>query len=117
MFESSSSDDRLRDSNPVRRIRIPFVFAVAAGLFISGIVSEPAGAITKSEVEAVCSGSREAYETYQAARSAFLTASEQLEQANGILVRPRPRSSVSGASTSPTGGPVMNSSRSSKLRP
>lgn len=86
MFESSSPEDLLRVSSPIRRIRIPFVFAVAAGLFMSGIVSEPAAAITKSEVEAVCSGSRDAYETYQEARSAFLTASEQLEQANGILV-------------------------------
>lgn len=59
---------------------------MVAGLFISGWASEPAGAITKSDVEAACSGSREAYETYQAARTAFLEASEQLERANGELV-------------------------------
>jgi len=65
-----------------RRLRVPVVCAVVAGLLASGFAAETAQAITKSEVEQVCADSREAYDTYQAARSDFLDASGDLEAAN-----------------------------------
>lgn len=59
--------------------------AVIAGLIASGFAAQPAQAISKSEVEAVCADSREAYDTYQAARASFSEATEDLETANLAL--------------------------------
>ena len=68
-----------------RRLRVPVIGIVVAGLLVSGFATEPAQAITKSEVEAVCADSREAYDTYQTARVDFLEAAEDLEAANWAL--------------------------------
>jgi murein DD-endopeptidase MepM/ murein hydrolase activator NlpD len=61
------------------------VGAVVAGLLASGLAAAPAQAITRSEVEQVCADSREAYDSYQAARADFLEATEDLEEANWAL--------------------------------
>lgn len=61
------------------------IVAVIAGFVGSGLAAEPAQAISKSEVEAVCADSREAYDTYQAARATFTEATEDLEEANWAL--------------------------------
>lgn len=68
-----------------RRLRVPVICAVVAGLLASGFAAQPAQAITKSEVEAVCVDSREAYDAYQTARADFIEASEDLEAANWAL--------------------------------
>lgn len=68
-----------------RRLRLPVIGAVIAGLIASGLAAQPAQAISKSEVEAVCADSREAYDTYQAARASFADATEDLETANLAL--------------------------------
>jgi murein DD-endopeptidase MepM/ murein hydrolase activator NlpD len=59
--------------------------AVVAGLLASGLAAAPAQAISKSEVEAVCADSQEAYDTYQAARASFAEATNDLETANLAL--------------------------------
>lgn len=68
-----------------RRSRLLPLVAVVVGLVASTVTTSPAQAITKSEVEQVCADSREAYDTYQAARTSFVEASEDLEEANWAL--------------------------------
>lgn len=61
------------------------ILGLIVGMLFSGFVAERAEAISKSEVEAVCADSQEAYDTYQSARSDFAEASEDLEAANWAL--------------------------------
>lgn len=56
--------------------------AAALGVMAANMVTIPANAITKTEVEQVCADSQEAYDTYQSARASFQAASGDLEEAN-----------------------------------
>ena len=68
----------------MRKLRLA-VGALIAAVLAAGFPTAPAGAITQSQVDEACANSRQAYETYQAARSDFEAAAVALEDANNEL--------------------------------
>ncbi len=70
-----------RQRPPRRSALVLIVF----GLFVAAIPGIPAEAVSKSEVEAACAESQEAYDTYQNARGSFEEAAVALEAANLAL--------------------------------
>lgn len=58
---------------------------VVLGLLLPTLTPSPAGAITKSEVDAACQDSREALDEYRAATERFAAATEELDRATAAL--------------------------------
>lgn len=66
-------------------LRLALLIALILSLLLSSVLTTPARAITKSEVEAACQDSREAHDEYTAATERFHAATEELEVANLAL--------------------------------